>query len=104
MEEIVWLLRQCSASWQHEDPATAQISETTERTPSSNLLEKLAVVRLVNKFPAFFRNKNIHSKILSFRTISIVLVLKNKPREKRRFFRILDLFPSSGAGKSYSVQ
>jgi hypothetical protein len=41
----------------------------------------------------------IMSEILSFRTPSIVLVLKNKPTKGNTTFRKLDLFPSSGAGK-----
>jgi hypothetical protein len=42
------------------------------------------------------------SEILGFRALSIVLVLKNKLR-KNTTFRKLDLFPSSGDGKTYSV-
>jgi hypothetical protein len=43
------------------------------------------------------------SEILSFRTLSIVLVLK-KQTKRNTTFRKLDLFPSSGAGKkTYSV-
>jgi hypothetical protein len=38
------------------------------------------------------------SEILGFRTLSIVLVLKNKLR-KNMTFRKLDLFPSSGEGE-----
>jgi hypothetical protein len=39
------------------------------------------------------------SEILGFRTLSIVLVLKNKLM-KNRTFRKLDMFPSSGDGKN----
>jgi hypothetical protein len=42
-----------------------------------------------------------YSEILGSRTLSIVLVLKKKLR-KNTTFRKLDLFPSSGEGKTYS--